>query len=193
MDYNFLWGNAPNFAKNTIGRTVEPTLSSIQRTFQAFRFYREDTKISYISHLITTSNGFLGTRSKRVSITWMSALRWKNTVGVGVGLSRVLSWANGLINKPVYAPATGCAVVWCVDVCARYSEFAKERERVENRRSFLKLRKQQVIDRQAEAYLEWICKAGKQQQQLIIATITIIIVVRTALSSLLLYIHLCSP
>jgi len=42
---------------------------------------------------------------------------------------------------------------WC-------SEFAKERERVENRRSFLKLRKQQVIDRQAEAYLEWICKAG---------------------------------
>jgi len=43
-----------------------------------------------------------------------------------------------------------------------FSEFAKERERVENRRSFLKLRKQQVIDRQAEAYLEWICKAGKQ-------------------------------
>jgi len=42
------------------------------------------------------------------------------------------------------------------------SEFAKERERVENRRSFLKLRKQQVIDRQAEAYLEWICKAGEQ-------------------------------
>jgi len=41
-----------------------------------------------------------------------------------------------------------------------YSEFAKERERVENRRSFLKLRKQQVVDRQAEAYLEWISKAG---------------------------------
>lgn len=40
------------------------------------------------------------------------------------------------------------------------SEFAKERERVENRRSFLKLRKQQVVDRQAEAYLEWISKAG---------------------------------
>ena len=41
------------------------------------------------------------------------------------------------------------------------SEFAKERERVENRRSFLKLRKQQVVDRQAEAYLEWISKAGR--------------------------------
>jgi len=45
--------------------------------------------------------------------------------------------------------------------CSRFcSEFAKERERVENRRSFLKLRKQQVVDRQAEAYLEWISKAG---------------------------------
>jgi hypothetical protein len=41
-------------------------------------------------------------------------------------------------------------------------EFAKERERVENRRTFLKLRKQQVIDRQAEAYLRWICKAGNK-------------------------------
>jgi len=41
-----------------------------------------------------------------------------------------------------------------------FSEFAKERERVENRRTFLKLRKQQVVDRQADAYLEWICKAG---------------------------------
>lgn len=40
-------------------------------------------------------------------------------------------------------------------------EFAKERERVENRRTFLKLRKQQAQDRQAEAYLDWICKAGK--------------------------------
>ena len=48
---------------------------------------------------------------------------------------------------------TMVSIVWC-------SEFAKERERVENRRSFLKLRKQQVIDRQAEAYLEWISKAG---------------------------------
>ncbi|ESN92149.1 hypothetical protein HELRODRAFT_119050, partial [Helobdella robusta] len=38
-------------------------------------------------------------------------------------------------------------------------EFAKERERVENRQSFLKLRKQQVIDRQAEAYMEWISRA----------------------------------
>ncbi|MEQ2194897.1 Voltage-dependent N-type calcium channel subunit alpha-1B, partial [Xenoophorus captivus] len=39
-------------------------------------------------------------------------------------------------------------------------EFAKERERVENRREFLKLRRQQQIERELNGYLEWICKAG---------------------------------
>ncbi|XP_067950470.1 voltage-dependent calcium channel type A subunit alpha-1-like [Watersipora subatra] len=38
-------------------------------------------------------------------------------------------------------------------------EFAKERERVENRRAFQKLRRQQQIDAQLHGYLEWICKA----------------------------------
>ncbi|XP_041481260.1 voltage-dependent calcium channel type A subunit alpha-1-like isoform X7 [Lytechinus variegatus] len=38
-------------------------------------------------------------------------------------------------------------------------EFAKERERVENRRAFLKLRRQQQIDKELMGYLEWICKA----------------------------------
>ncbi|XP_071506824.1 voltage-dependent calcium channel type A subunit alpha-1-like isoform X3 [Diadema antillarum] len=38
-------------------------------------------------------------------------------------------------------------------------EFAKERERVENRRAFLKLRRQQQIDKELNGYLEWICKA----------------------------------
>ncbi|CDW52786.1 voltage dependent calcium channel type A subunit [Trichuris trichiura] len=37
--------------------------------------------------------------------------------------------------------------------------FAKERERVENRREFLKLRRQQKIERELNGYLEWICKA----------------------------------
>lgn len=41
-----------------------------------------------------------------------------------------------------------------------YREFAKERERVENRRAFLKLRKQQQTERELNGYLEWICKAG---------------------------------
>ena len=30
---------------------------------------------------------------------------------------------------------------------------------MENRRAFLKLRKQQQIDRELNGYLEWICKA----------------------------------
>ncbi|CAH1786625.1 unnamed protein product [Owenia fusiformis] len=38
-------------------------------------------------------------------------------------------------------------------------EFAKERERVENRRHFLKLRRQTQIERELNGYLEWICKA----------------------------------
>ncbi|KAF7240971.1 Voltage-dependent N-type calcium channel subunit alpha-1B [Varanus komodoensis] len=41
-------------------------------------------------------------------------------------------------------------------------EFAKERERVENRRAFLKLRRQQQIERELNGYLEWIFKAGAQ-------------------------------
>ncbi|XP_057290676.1 voltage-dependent calcium channel type A subunit alpha-1-like isoform X2 [Hydractinia symbiolongicarpus] len=37
-------------------------------------------------------------------------------------------------------------------------EFAKEREKVENRRAFLKLRYEQQLDRICEAYLNWILK-----------------------------------
>lgn len=42
-----------------------------------------------------------------------------------------------------------------------YSEFAKEREKVENRQEFLKLRRQQQLERELNGYVEWICKAGK--------------------------------
>lgn len=38
-------------------------------------------------------------------------------------------------------------------------EFAKERERVENRRNFLKIRKKQQIERELDDYLNWIAKA----------------------------------
>ena len=38
-------------------------------------------------------------------------------------------------------------------------EFAKERERVENRRTFLKLRKRQQLERELDGYLNWIEKA----------------------------------
>ena len=40
-------------------------------------------------------------------------------------------------------------------------EFAKERERVENRQEFLKLRRQQQLERELNGYVDWICKAGK--------------------------------
>ncbi|CAF1075761.1 unnamed protein product, partial [Didymodactylos carnosus] len=38
-------------------------------------------------------------------------------------------------------------------------EFAKERERVENRRAFLKIRRQQQIEREYNNYIEWINRA----------------------------------
>ncbi len=42
-----------------------------------------------------------------------------------------------------------------------FSEFAKERERVENRRAFLKVRRTQKMERHLHGYLDWISKAGK--------------------------------
>ncbi|CAD1468636.1 unnamed protein product, partial [Heterotrigona itama] len=39
-------------------------------------------------------------------------------------------------------------------------EFAKEREKVENRQTFLKLRRQQQLEHELYCYLNWICKAG---------------------------------
>lgn len=39
-------------------------------------------------------------------------------------------------------------------------EFAKERERVENRRAFMKLRRQQQVERELNGYRAWIDRAG---------------------------------
>jgi hypothetical protein len=41
-----------------------------------------------------------------------------------------------------------------------FREFAKERERVENRQEFLKLRRQAQLERELNGYVDWICKAG---------------------------------
>ena len=41
-----------------------------------------------------------------------------------------------------------------------FREFARERERVENRQAFLKLRRQQQLERELNGYVGWICKAG---------------------------------
>lgn len=40
-----------------------------------------------------------------------------------------------------------------------FSEFAKEREKVENRQEFLKLRRRQQIQKELDGYVDWICKA----------------------------------
>ncbi|CAD7087318.1 unnamed protein product [Hermetia illucens] len=42
-------------------------------------------------------------------------------------------------------------------------EFAKEREKVENRQEFLKLRRQQQLERELNGYVEWICKAARRR------------------------------
>jgi hypothetical protein len=42
-----------------------------------------------------------------------------------------------------------------------HREFAKERERVENRREFVKIRRQQQIEREYNNYIEWINRAGE--------------------------------
>lgn len=47
----------------------------------------------------------------------------------------------------------------CVWLCS-CREFAKERERVENRRAFMKLRRQQQIERELNGYRAWIDRAG---------------------------------
>ena len=47
--------------------------------------------------------------------------------------------------------------VFCFCCCR---EFAKERERVENRQEFLKLRRQAQLERELNGYVDWICKAG---------------------------------
>jgi voltage-dependent calcium channel N type alpha-1B len=44
---------------------------------------------------------------------------------------------------------------------AHCREFAKEREKVENRQEFLKLRRQQQLEKELNGYVEWICKAGR--------------------------------
>lgn len=38
-------------------------------------------------------------------------------------------------------------------------EFAKEREKVENRQEFLKIRQAAQVERELDGYVEWVCKA----------------------------------
>uniref|UniRef100_A0A8C5I816 Voltage-dependent N-type calcium channel subunit alpha n=1 Tax=Gouania willdenowi TaxID=441366 RepID=A0A8C5I816_GOUWI len=73
-------------------------------------------------------------------------------------------WVDILYNSDVklrdISLASSQNVSWVLHRPVLYSgEFAKERERVEKRQEFLKLRRQQQIERELMGYLEWICKA----------------------------------
>lgn len=75
--------------------------------------------------------------------------------------SRILSSCRvSKRNVPVQInPHPALRIKWCcLDGCFR--EFAKERERVENRRAFMKLRRQQQIERELNGYRAWIDRAG---------------------------------
>ena len=61
------------------------------------------------------------------------------------------------VNWP--PPPLNCDDVYCV-VC---SEFAKEREKVENRREFLKNKRQKQLEKELEGYMNWLIKAGNNQ------------------------------
>ncbi|XP_041327335.1 voltage-dependent P/Q-type calcium channel subunit alpha-1A-like, partial [Pyrgilauda ruficollis] len=79
------------------------------------------------------------------------------------GWTDLLYYVSGARCPPGAAPVPSGAV-WCSPGAARCPpgaarEFAKERERVENRRAFLKLRRQQQIERELNGYMEWISKA----------------------------------
>lgn len=76
-------------------------------------------------------------------------------------------WHTSKTNVPKFV------IIWKISVCVItvtfiiiiiffffFSEFAKERERVENRQTFLKLRRQQQLEKELNGYVEWICKAG---------------------------------
>ncbi|XP_028033528.1 voltage-dependent calcium channel type A subunit alpha-1 isoform X3 [Bombyx mandarina] len=81
------------------------------------------------------------------------------------GWTAILYWTND---------ALGCAFNWIYFVPlivlgsffmlnlvlgVLSGEFAKEREKVENRQEFLKLRRQQQLEKELNGYVEWICKA----------------------------------
>lgn len=59
---------------------------------------------------------------------------------------------------------SGLSIMMAVFNASLFREFAKERERVENRRAFMKLRRQQQVERELNGYRAWIDRAGTGQQ-----------------------------
>lgn len=80
-------------------------------------------------------------------------------VGSPVGVSVTLPMFLTLVFLSVL-----CRVMTSVFNASLFREFAKERERVENRRAFMKLRRQQQVERELNGYRAWIDRAGTGQQ-----------------------------
>ncbi len=63
-------------------------------------------------------------------------------------------------NQKSTAVMSILSIVYGIIMCHFSREFAKERERVENRRAFMKLRRQQQVERELNGYRAWIDRAG---------------------------------
>ena len=46
-----------------------------------------------------------------------------------------------------------------------FSEFAKEKDRVESRAGFLLLKEEQKLEKEMNGYMNWICKAGNLKKK----------------------------
>lgn len=92
---------------------------------------------------------------------------------------------TNLSINPVFGVITFYLNIFC-------SEFAKEREKVENRQEFLKLRRQQQLERELNGYVEWICKAGIVFT-LYLVFISIFILPVILIHNLIPYIHFHAP
>ena len=81
------------------------------------------------------------------------------------GWTSVLYWTNDALGSSVnwvyFVPLIILGSFFMLNLVLGVlsGEFAKERERVENRQAFLKLRRQQQLERELNGYVEWICKA----------------------------------
>ncbi|CAF3020652.1 unnamed protein product [Rotaria sp. Silwood2] len=81
------------------------------------------------------------------------------------GWTQILYWTNDavgtLFNWLYFVPLIILGSFFMLNLVLGVlsGEFAKERERVENRRAFLKIRRQQQIEREYNNYIEWINRA----------------------------------
>ncbi|CAF3830383.1 unnamed protein product [Rotaria sp. Silwood1] len=81
------------------------------------------------------------------------------------GWTQVLYWTNDavgtLFNWLYFVPLIILGSFFMLNLVLGVlsGEFAKERERVENRRAFVKIRRQQQVEREYNNYVEWINRA----------------------------------